>query len=94
MDTATGPIIELSPNGGFRVTLNGVSGEGATIADALAQCQAATARTHHSEKGDETLQAQTAQRQRDILSNDGAMLNNQFQFTLMGGGPGFGRFLP
>lgn len=94
MNTATGPIIELSPTGSFRVTLNGFTGEGASMAEALANCQAATATTYDAEKGDESLQAQTAQRQRDILSNDGAMLGNQFQSVLMGGGAGFGRFLP
>lgn len=76
------------------MTMNGVSGEGATIADALAQCQAVAKQGHHTEKGDETLEAQMAARQRELLANNGAMLGNQLQFTLMGGGPGFGRFLP
>jgi len=94
MTTATGPVIEVSPKGGFRVTMNGVSGEGTTVAEAMAQCQAIVKQTHHTEKGDETLEAQTAARQRELLANNGAMLGNQLQFTLMGGGPGFGRFLP
>jgi len=89
-----GPIIDISPGGGFRVTMNGFVGQGATIAEAVAKCQAAAASTHHTEKGDETLEAQTAARQRELLANSGAMLGNQLQFTLMGGGPGFGRFLP
>lgn len=92
--STTGPVVELKPGGGFRVTLNSFSGEGATMAEALAACQAAAATTYDAEKGDESLQAQTAQRQRDILSNDGVMLSNQFNSVLLGGGPGFGRFLP
>ena len=83
MNTTAGPVIELSPNGGFRVTLNGVSGEGATIADALAQCSAATAKTYDAEKGDESLAAQTAARQADILANDRAIVGNQIQANVV-----------
>ena len=83
MNTTAGPVIELSPKGGFRVTLNGISGEGATIAEALAQCQAATAQTYDSEKGDETLATQTAARQTDILANDRAIIGNQIQHNVV-----------
>lgn len=94
MDSMPTPIIDLLPSGGVRVTMNGVSGTGATVADALSGVSEATAKTYDAEKGDESLQAQTAARQRDILSNDGAMLGNQAQSAFMGGGASFGRFLP
>ncbi|MBW8880865.1 MAG: hypothetical protein JF615_05380 [Asticcacaulis sp.] len=83
MNTATGPVIELSPSGGFRVTLNGITGEGPTIAEALAQYQAATAQTYDTEKGDESLATQTAARQTDILANDRAIIGNQIQSNVV-----------
>ena len=93
MDSMPTPIIDLLPSGGVRVTMNGVSGTGATVADALTGVSEATAKTYDAEKGDESLAAQTAARQTDILANDRAIIGNQIQNNLvlgLGIGMGFG----
>ena len=83
MEQQQSPIIDLLPTGGFRVTQNGVSGEGATIPAALAALSANLATRYDAEKGDDSLAAQTATRQTDILANDRAILGNQLQGNIV-----------
>lgn len=86
MDTHQKPILEILHEGGYRIRLNAgssLSGTGPTVHAAIEDLAAAVARTYDSEKGDESLAAQTAALQTDILANDRFIRGGQLQQSVL-----------
>ncbi len=86
MDPQHKPVLEILHEGGYRIRLNAsspFSGSGPTVKAAIEDLGAVIARTYDAEKGDESLQAQTAARQTDILANDPFIRGGQLQHTVL-----------
>ncbi len=82
----TMPAITVMPGGGYSVSFVGhpeIAGTGATV-DAALQALSVELRSRlHSEKGDESEEAQTAAKQADILANDRFIRGNNLQHSVM-----------
>ncbi len=86
MDPQQKPVLEILHGGGYRIRLNAnspFSGSGPTLHAAIADLGAVIAKTYDAEKGDDSLQAQTAARQTDILANDPFIRGGQLQHTVL-----------
>jgi hypothetical protein len=80
------PVLSILPGGGYRVGFDGepdLSGTGPDIQSALRALSAAISRRYDTEHGDETLEAQTARKQADILANDSYIRGHQLQQSVL-----------
>ena len=80
------PVLSILPGVGYRVSFDSepnLSGTGPDIASALRDLSAAISRRYDTEHGDETLDAQTARKQADILANDSYIHGHQLQQSVL-----------